>query len=58
LIAGIIAAVIALSWAASRAGRPIPRIRPARPVFRPTIIQGGKPDAPAASNSASDKLAG
>jgi len=47
LITSIIAVVMIVSWAATRAGRPIPRIRPAHPAFRPTIIQGGKADAPA-----------
>lgn len=58
LIAGIIATVIAVSYLANRAGRPVARIRPSRPAFRPTIIQGGKPDAPAISTSESEKRAG
>ncbi len=58
LIAGIIATVIAVSWAANRAGRPIPRMVIKRPAFRPTVLQGGKPDAPMAGQPETDKLAG
>jgi hypothetical protein len=58
LIAFIIIAVIFVSMAASRAGRPIPRMVIKRPAFRPTLIQGGKPDAAVPGQTETAKLAG
>ncbi len=58
LIASIIAAVIAVSWATDRAGAPVPRVARTRPAFRPAIIQGGKADAAVPGQPETDKLAG